>query len=299
MARRVVALTLLLAGLGAGLPAVAARGLKLRALPSVYADSKGVALNAPEGVGFGAGSTIAVSDTGAGRIATFRKEGDEIRPVAEFALAEVPYPTRLKVTAKGELLVLDGRSRRVARISPQGAFAGWIELAAGGAPAVRSFALDRQDQLFVLDVAAPRVIVTDLAGRTVRELRLPAGKGFFSDVAVGSRGDVFVLDSVGHQVYVAPPGSAEAVPLGPSLAEELDFATTLAVADSGHLFVVDQYGDGVVILGPDGSFQGRQGAMGLREGFLRYPSAIAYDPAGFVYLADRDNNRVQVFQVTN
>ncbi len=92
-------------------------------------------------------------------------------------------------------------------------------------------------------------------------------------------------------------GSAEVAPFGGSLEQELEFATSLAAADSGHLFIVDQYGDGVVILGPDGSFQGRQGTMGVREGFLRYPSAIAYDPSGMIYIADRNNNRVQVFLI--
>ena len=299
MARKLVALTLLLAGLGSGLPADAAGGLKLRAQPPLYSDSKGNALNAPEGVAFGAGSAIAVSDTGSGRIATFRTGAGGIMPVAEFALAEVPYPTRLRITSRGDLLVLDSRSRRIARVAMDGAFKGWLELAVSGSPAVRGFALDRQDQLFVLDVSVPRVVVSDLAGKPVREIPLPVGKSFFSDLAVGTRGDLFVLDSVGHQVYVVRPGSSEVAPLGGNLAEELDFATTLAVADTGHLFVVDQYGDGVVILGPDGSFQGRQGLMGLREGFLRYPSAIAYDPAGFVYVADRANNRVQVFAIAN
>jgi len=297
VARKLVALTLLLAGLGSGLPAGAAGGLKLRAQPALYADSKGNALNAPEGVAFGAKSTLAVSDTGSGRIATFRTGAGGVTPVAEFTLAEVTYPTRLRITSKGDLLVLDSRSRRIGRVGMDGAFKGWLELAVSGTPAVRSFALDRQDQLFVLDVSVPRVVVSDLAGKPVREIPLPVGKSFFSDVAVGTRGDLFVLDSVGHQVYVVRPGSTEVAPLGGNLAEELDFATTLAVADTGHLFVVDQYGDGVVILGPDGSFQGRQGTMGLREGFLRYPSAIAYDPAGFVYVADRANNRVQVFAI--
>jgi len=295
--RKLVAITLLLAGLGSGLPAAAAGGIKLRAQAPIYVDSKGVALSAPEGVAFGAGSAIAVSDTGSGRIATFRTGAGGITPIAEFKLAEVPYPTRLRITSKGDLLVLDGRSRRIARVAADGAFKGWVDPGAGGDPVVRGFAIDRQDQLFLLDVSVPRVIVADLSGKPVREIPLPAGRSFFSDVAVGSRGDVFVLDSVGHQVYVVRSGSTDVTPLGGSLAEELEFATTLAVADTGHLFVVDQYGDGVVILGPDGSFQGRQGMMGLREGFLRYPSAIAYDPAGFVYIADRANNRVQVFAI--
>jgi DNA-binding beta-propeller fold protein YncE len=278
-------------------PAQAASGLKLRAQAPLYADSKGVALMAPEGVAIGPGGVIAVADTGAGRIVTYQVSADGIVPTSEYKLAEVPYPTRMEFTAKGDLLVLDGKSRRIARVTSAGAFKGFVELAVSGTPAVRGFTVDRQDQLFVLDVSGPRVIVLDAAGKLAREIALPAASGFFSDVAVDPRGNLYTIDSLGQQAYVVRSGTAEVAPFGGGLDEELEFATSLAAADSGHLFVVDQYGDGVVILGPDGSFQGRQGTMGVREGFLRYPSAIAYDPAGALFIADRENNRVQVFAI--
>ncbi len=300
MRRSVVVLSLALAAAWAPatrFPVEASGGLKLRAQVPLYTDSKGNALNLPEGVAFGPASTVAVADTGAGRIVTFRAAPDGMQPVAEFTVAEVPYPTRLKFTAKGDLLVLDGRTRRIARLSPDGAFRGFIELPVAGAPAARALAVDRQDHLYVLDVSVPRVIVLDGAGKLAREIALPAGKGFFSDVAVDPRGNVYLIDSVGQQAYVVRAGSNEVTPFGGTLEQELEFATSLAAADSGHLFIVDQYGDGVVVLGPDGTFQGRQGTMGVREGFLRYPSAIAYDPSGMIYIADRNNNRVQVFLI--
>lgn len=299
MRRRDVVLSLALVAVlaGAWLPARAAGGLKLRSQAPLYTDSKGAALNAPEGVAVGPGSMIAVADTGAGRIVTFRAAADGIQPVAEFTLAEVPYPTRLEFTSKGDLLVLDGRSRRIARLASDGGFKGFVDLTVAGVPAVRGLAVDRQDHLYVLDVSVPRVIVLDAAGKLAREIALPPGKGFYSDVAVDPRGNVYLIDSVGQQAYVVRTGSSEVTPFGGSLEQELEFATSLAAADSGHLFLVDQYGDGVVVLGPDGTFQGRQGTMGVREGFLRYPSAIAYDPSGMVYIADRNNNRVQVFLI--
>ncbi|MCU0222526.1 MAG: NHL repeat-containing protein [Acidobacteria bacterium] len=300
MRRRIVVVSWALAALlgGALLPASqAAGGLKLRAQAPLYTDSKGAALTEPEGVAFGPESAVAVSDTGAGRIVTFRMAPEGAQPVAEYKLAEVPYPTRMEFTSKGDLLVLDGKSRRIARVSSSGAFRGFVELPAAGAPAVRSFAVDRQDQLFVLDVSVPRVIVLDAAGKLAREIALPAGRTFFSDLALDPRGNLYLIDSLGQQAWVVRTGTTEAAPFGGSLAQELEFATSLAAADSGHLFVVDQYGDGIVILGPDGSFQGRQGTMGVREGFLRFPSAVAYDPAGTLLVADRDNNRVQVFAI--
>ena len=69
----------------------------------------------------------------------------------------------------------------------------------------------------------------------------------------------------------------------------------LAVDHLGRLFIVDENGGGIVILGPDGSFQGRQSNMGWKPGSLRYPSGLCVDTAGMMFVADRGNNRIQVF----
>jgi hypothetical protein len=61
--------------------------------------------------------------------------------------------------------------------------------------------------------------------------------------------------------------------------------------------VVDQNGSGIVILGLDGSFRGRQLRMGWKDGFLRYPSQLCIDDRGNVFIADRGNNRVDVFTI--
>lgn len=297
MRRRGLVLSLAFALLAGGLPAAAAGGVKLRAQGAIYDDAAGGSLSSPEGVAFGAGSMLAVADTGHGRITTYRVTPRGVEAAGGFTPAEAPYPVRLQVTAKGEILVLDGRTRKVGRYGADGGFKGFVDPGVPGKPVVRALRLDHLDQIYLLDVAAPRVLVLDPKGALLRELPLPAAAGFFSDIAVDARGSVYALDSTGHQVFVVRPGATEAAPFGGSLAEELNFATGLAASASGHLFVLDQYGDGVVVLGPDGSFQGRHGTRGAREGFLSYPTELAYDPNGFLYVADRNNNRVQVFAV--
>lgn len=296
MMRRISLALLALALLHPSGPARAAGHLKLRALAPIYSDSKGTPLSAPESAAFGAGSLLAVADTGSGRIVMCSVTAEGITPTAEFAVAEAPYPIRIKLTSKGELLVLDGRSRKIARVASTGEFKGYIDT--GNSPGIRAIALDRSDRLYVLDVSAPRILMFDAAGKAAGETPLPASAGFFSDLVIDARGDVFALDSVGSQVYVVRAGASEASKFGVRLVEELDFATSLAVTRSGHLFLVDQHGGGIVILGPDGSFQGRQSAMGWREGFLRYPSDISYDDNAGLYIADRGNNRVQVFAIS-
>ena len=51
-------------------------------------------------------------------------------------------------------------------------------------------------------------------------------------------------------------------------------------------------------LGADGSFQGRQLAIGWSDGFVYYPAQLCMNASGEAYLADRGNNRVQIFATT-
>ena len=271
---------------------IAAAAVKVRVLPPLLVDTKGAPLSRPEGVAFGAG-TLAVADTGAGRIVTYAVTERGVSPRADFAVAEVPYPIRLCVTSGRDILALDGRSRRIARLGPAGELKSFLDV--DGIP--RALALDRSDGLYVLDVSGPRVIPFDAAGKKGEPRALPATAGFFSDLAVDARGDLYLLDSVGRQIWVLRRGEKEATPLGPGLGEEAAFPTSLALTGSGLLAVADQYGGGIVFVGPDGSFRGRQLAMGWREGFLRYPSAVASDGADGLFVADRENNRVQILSI--
>jgi hypothetical protein len=74
----------------------------------------------------------------------------------------------------------------------------------------------------------------------------------------------------------------------------MSFPTHLA-ARQGRLYLVDRNGNGMVSLGVDGSFQGRQLEIGWSDGLVYYPSQVCVTDTGDVILADRDNNRVQYF----
>lgn len=285
---------LLLAGAAPWTAALADGGVKLRTFAGVYSDVKGAALKAPEGV-TAAGDGIAVADTGNGRVLRFALAGERYEAAAEYVVPELPYPIRLAGTSKADLFVLDGRQRRIGRLGSAGTFKGFLDLPVGAVP--RALTVDRSDALWVLDVGRRRVFSIGPDGTLAKEIALPSERGaFFSDVAVGANGSVFVLDSVGRRVLVAKAGTDAFAPFGETLEKELDFATSIAVDESGRVFVADQNGGGIVTLGPDGSFRGRQSAMGWKEGQLRYPSALAL-ANGRLLVADRGNNRVQVFNV--
>ena len=140
--------------------------------------------------------------------------------------------------------------------------------------------------------------VLDPEGRPRREIGFPPDVSYFSDIAVDGWGNVFALQSMAKRVYVARKGEDVLVPLTEPMTGDLAYPTALAVDAAGRIFITDQNGGGVVILGPDGSFRGRQSGMGWKEGLLRYPSGLCFGPAGILFVADRENHRVQVFALS-
>lgn len=274
-----------------------AEGVRIRVMTGIYADSKGVGFKTPEGVAAPDPGRIVVADTGNARLVEFQVAPEAVTALTEMTFPELAYPTRLAGRPKGDLFVLDGKMRRIGRVSG-GTFAGWLDAGVEGDFVPRSLRIDGSGNLWVLDVAAPRVVVYGSDNKPVRTIPLPATPGlFYSDLAVGSHGDLFVLESLGRRVWTVAANATEAKPFGPELAKELDFANALAVDGSGRVFLADQNGGGIVTLGADGSFQGRQSGPGWKEGLLRYPSALIVDPAGRLLVADRGNNRVSMFGI--
>jgi len=272
--------------------------VKLKPLLSVYIDVDGQGMQGPEGIGCGPGA-IVVADTGNGRLLLYAVGEDTVRSVASLVVNQVPFPVRAELLTDGDVVALDGKLRRIARISPEGQFKGYIEIQGPEyeSVAVRSLAVDRSDRIFVLDVAGNRVLVIDTSGQVERSMAGPDEVGFLSDLAVDERGDVYAVDSVARRVFVARKGSEAFEPLTATLGEDVDFPTSIAVDDEGRLFVVDDHGGGIVILGRDGSFRGRQLAFGWKNGFVRYPSDVCVGDRNTLFLSERGNSRVQMFEI--
>ncbi len=277
----------------------AAEPLKFRQMAPIYVDGKGAAIRQPEGAAC-RGNSLVVADTGNGRLLRYTITGDAWTPAGEIALPQLPSPIRVDMSSKGEIFALDGSSRKIARIAPGGEFKGYVAPAGDvqGNFVPRSVKVDREDNLYLLDVGSARVLVLDPAGKLLREVPFPKGYGFFSDLAVDASGNILLLDSVRKRVYKAGKGASEAVPLSETLDEEAYFPNAIATDARGTIFLVDQNGDGIVLLGPDGSFRGRRLSMGWKAGFLRYPAQMCVTENGAAFIADRGNNRVDGFLVT-
>jgi len=274
-------------------------GVRLRPSAPILVDATGGAIKQPEGVACG-GNTVLIADTGNARLLRFAVEGDVMTAGSAIELPELPRPTRLALSSKGEIFAVDSKLRRVARISAAGEFVGYLDLddgASGFASAPRSVAIDRNDNLYVLDTYAEQVVVLTPAGETARRIGFPAEYGFLADIGVDPGGRVFAVDSVRKEIFSAAPQDKNLTSLADELPEDLEFPAGIAVGAGGNLFVSDQSGGSIVVLGRDGAFRGRQSAAGWKAGRLRYPTALCADEQGDLFVADRESNRVQVFFV--
>jgi hypothetical protein len=278
-------------------PALCADSLQLKRTATVSADAAGVKILQPEGVACREKSLLVVSDTGNGRLQLYALEDDgSIKPGTEI---KVSYPMHVRMNSKKEIFVLDGKQHRILHFSPAGNSLGYIEPTDIPAPTAwipKNFAIDANDNLYLLDVFSARVIVAGPDAKFQRQIPFPATDGFFSDVTVDSQGTIYLLNSVHAAIFTAARDAAAFTPLTNELRNHVIFPTSMAV-DKKYIFVVDQNGGEVVVLGKDGSFKGRKLRMGWKDGELRYPADICLNDNGQAFIADRGNNLVEIYHV--
>jgi DNA-binding beta-propeller fold protein YncE len=280
------------------LKSFSAEAVKFRHLLSIYFDDKGVGLKGPEGVACGEKSVLVVGDTENGRLLRFIFEEKTVKGGAEIKVPQLSYPIRIQINSKGEIFALDEKQRRIVRLSPEGEFKGYVPpegLPSASTIVPRSMKIDANDNIYLLDIFSGRVWVLSPDGKYQKQVQFPGDYGFFSDLAVDSRGNILLIDSVRAVLYSARKDSDHFTPLTKNLREYLDFPTSLTTDSRGTIYVVDENGGGIVLLGQDGSYLGRQLTMGWNEGLLYYPSQICINEKGEAFIADRGNSRIQVF----
>ncbi len=152
------------------------------------------------------------------------------------------------------------------------------------------------------DKADP-VIATDRHGKVLRSW----GKGLFvmpHAIRVDPQGNVWTTDAASsHVIKFSPEGKVLldlAVGGQPAPCRNNFCSTTdLAFAANGHLFISDGYANARILeYTADGTRVREWGTPGTGPGQFVLPHSIQIDPAGLVYVADRENGRVQRFDQT-
>lgn len=178
---------------------------------------------------------------------------------------------------------------------------------------VTAVATDSQDRVFVFNRSDHPVAVFDPAGN----LLFSWGAGLFNrphGIWIGPDDSVYCTDDLDHTVHKFTPEGERLLSLGTSGrpsdtgATSIDyrtiryagppfhFPTNLAVAPSGDWYISDGYGNARIHkYSPDGKLAFSWGEPGSGPGQFHVPHGIAVDRNGVVYVADRENSRLQLF----
>jgi len=176
-----------------------------------------------------------------------------------------------------------------------------------------SVAADSQGLVYVFNRGEHPVMVLDREGQVVKSW----GEGKFTrphGITIAPDDSIYCVDDQDHTVRKYSSGGELLFTVGTSgqgadtgvvnrdyrtikrVGPPFNQPTNLAIAPGGELFISDGYGNARVHkFSPDGDLIMSWGEPGDGPGQFHLPHGIAIDSSGTVYVADRENNRVQRF----
>ena len=167
---------------------------------------------------------------------------------------------------------------------------------------VASVAVDSKDRLYVFNRGAHPMVVFDREGNFITSW----GEGLFNrahGLHIDTEDNLYCTDDGDHTVRKCSTDGKVLLTIGipnqpaPFMSgEPFHRCTHTALSPRGEIYVSDGYGNACVHkFTPDGRLIMTWGEPGTDPGQFNIVHNIATDADGFVYVADRENHRVQVF----
>lgn len=166
---------------------------------------------------------------------------------------------------------------------------------------ISAVAADKQGNIYVIHRPANGnpVVVLNSKGNLLRSW----GKGMFKiphGIRIDPGGNVWTVDASTSMVYKFTPEGKKLLEISvgdvPDPSQDFCGATDVAFAQNGHVFVSDGYCNARVIEYDAGGKKVREwGKRGSGPGEFNVVHSIAVGPQGYIYVADRENGRLQWF----
>ena len=178
--------------------------------------------------------------------------------------------------------------------------------------------IDKYDHLFVFHRAGRKWTTpfpdSLISQNTILELDNESGKILHSwganyfimphGLSVDKENNIWVTDVGLHQIFKFSHDGKLLMKLGVAKvpgndAAHFNLPTDIAVADNGSFYVSDGYGNSrVVKFSSSGKYIKSWGTYGNKPGEFIIPHGITIDHNNTIYVADRQNNRVQLFDTS-
>jgi sugar lactone lactonase YvrE len=179
-----------------------------------------------------------------------------------------------------------------------------------------SVTMDEKGTIYVLQRGekADPVLVLNRDGKIIRSW----GKGMYKiphSIRIDPQGNIWTVDSSSSMVLKFTPqgeklmeisvgeqpvrqGSGKGAGKGDGKAPSPNGTSDIAFGPNGRLFISDGYGNARVLEYTSKGERVRQwGSAGTGPGQFRQPHGIAVDDQGIIYVADRQNGRLQRFDL--
>jgi DNA-binding beta-propeller fold protein YncE len=165
---------------------------------------------------------------------------------------------------------------------------------------VTAVATDSADRVHVFHRGKNPIVVFDAAGKYLRSWGDDLVKNAHG-LRIDRDDNVWITDLAHHQVMKFDSGGKLLLTLGKKgkpgeTKDQFNKPADVGFGSAGEIYVADGYGNSrVVKFSKEGNYLLEWGKKGKGEGEFNLPHALRIDDRGRVYVGDRENNRIQVF----
>lgn len=266
---------------------------------SIYAYGANDNLNLPHTLTTDRNGNFYVADTGNGRVLVFDSRGQPVRKIGE---GKIATPVGISIAEdNNDIYISDRIQNAVLIFNSKGKFK-------------KSFYMHMpldvkvvKDKVYITTFGP--VFVTSRDGKVVQKIgargREKGQFDFANGIAVGAKGEMYVsdlnnlrlqaLEKSGEVKWVVgePPADMKAVD------RRFGLPAGIAIDEKERLFLVDAFHHSLRILDNKGKELVEYGERGNEEGQLYQPAGITYLGNGKIAIADKYNNRINIYQVSN
>ncbi|MGI8979189.1 MAG: peptidyl-alpha-hydroxyglycine alpha-amidating lyase family protein [Pirellulaceae bacterium] len=167
--------------------------------------------------------------------------------------------------------------------------------------ACSAVAVSSKDEIYLFHRGKHPILCFDKDGKFLRSWgddQIHTAHG----LRVDKEDNVWATDIGNHRVFKFDPQGKELLALGTGQpgteTDQFDKPTDIAFGPDGEFFVSDGYGNSRVLkFSPNGGFIKTWGTPGMRGGEFNLPHSIVVDAKKRIFVGDRENNRIQVFDL--
>jgi len=166
---------------------------------------------------------------------------------------------------------------------------------------ISSSASDGKGTIYLLQrgLTAQPVVAINEQGKVLREW----GKGLYQiphSIRIDPSGNIWTVDSASSRIIKYSPQGDKLLDFvvgeQPQTKSQFNGTADIAFSPDGHLFIADGYGNARILeYDAKGTRLRQWGKPGQGPGELNLPHGIAIDDKQVIYVADRENGRIQRF----